>query len=50
MMFSNRLFVAAASFTLVASTIPSNLFGQQTTPDGVRVENAVRLGRTPVAN
>src|SRR5258705_8588214 len=47
MAFCNQLFAAAAACTLVVSTIPSNVAAQQTTTDGVRLENAVNTPERP---
>jgi hypothetical protein len=41
MAFRHQLFAAAAAYTLVASATPSIASAQETTPDGVRRENAV---------
>ena len=43
MMPCKQLFAATAT-CVVVSVIPSNLDAQQTTPDGVRLENAVNRG------
>src|SRR6476646_549452 len=47
MWFCNRFFVAAAACTVVIATSPSNLAAQQTTRDGVRLENAVNTPERP---
>ena len=47
MTFRNQLFAAAAACTLVVSAIPSNVAAQQTTKDGVRLENAVNRPERP---
>ncbi len=47
MSLCNQLFAAAAACTLVASAIPSNLAAQQTTTDGIRLENAVNRPDRP---
>src|SRR6266487_5222020 len=45
MTFCNQLF--AATCTLMVSTIPSNMAAQQTTTDGIRLENAVNRPERP---
>ena len=47
MAFSHRLFAAAAACTLALSAFPSKLAAQQTTKDGVRLENAVNRPERP---
>ena len=47
MKFCNQLFSATAVCTLLVSAIPSNVAAQQTTPDGVRLENAVNRPERP---
>ena len=47
MSFRNRLFLAAAACALVFSGAPSNLAAQQTTKDGIRLENAVNRPDRP---
>src|ERR1700682_6113166 len=47
MPFCNRFFAAAAVCTAVIWTIPANLAAQQTTKDGIRVENAVNTPERP---
>jgi DNA-binding beta-propeller fold protein YncE len=42
-----QLFAAAAACTLALSAFPSNLAAQQTTKDGVRLENAVNRPERP---
>ena len=48
MSFCNRFFAAAAACTVVIAAIQSNLAAQQTTKDGVRVENAVNTPERPL--
>ena len=45
MTLSKQLFVAAC--TMVVCAIPSNVAAQQTTPDGIRLENAVNRPERP---
>src|SRR3989442_2000934 len=47
MTFRNQLFATAAACTLVVSAIPTNVAAQQTTPDGVRLENAINKPDRP---
>src|SRR5215831_17280952 len=47
MAFHNKLFVAALTCTLAIGVIPSNVAAQQTTKDGVRLENAVNRPERP---
>src|SRR5690349_10845021 len=44
---SNRLLAAQAACTLMLAGIPSHLAAQQTTKDGIRVENAVNRPERP---
>jgi len=46
-MACKQLFAAAAVCTLATFTIPSNLAAQQTTKDGIRLENAVNRPDRP---
>jgi len=47
MTFCNQLFTVAAVVTLMVSAIPSNAADRGTTPDGVRLENAVNKPERP---
>ena len=47
MTFCNQLVAVAATLPLVVSAIPANVSAQQTTPDGVRLENAVNTPERP---
>src|SRR5450631_467069 len=47
MLFRNQIFAAAAAGTLVILAIPSTVAAQQTTKDGIRVENAVNTPERP---
>src|SRR5260370_34303171 len=47
MLFRNQVVAAAAACALVTLAIPFNLAAQQTTPDGIRLENAVNRPERP---
>jgi hypothetical protein len=47
MAFCNQLFAVAAASTLVVCTIPSKVAAQQTTTDGIRLENSVNRPERP---
>src|SRR5260370_40903110 len=47
MLFRNQVVAAAAACALVTLAIPFNLAAQQTTKDGVRVEDAVNTPERP---
>ena len=47
MKFCNQLLAAAATCTLVLFASPSEVAAQQTTPDGVLLENAVNTPERP---
>ena len=47
MSFRNQFFATAAACTLAVSAIPSNVAAQQTTPDGIRLDNAVNRPDRP---
>src|SRR5258707_9016166 len=47
MALCNQLCAVAAARSLVVSTIPSNVAAQQTTTDGIRLENAVNRSERP---
>ena len=47
MTFHNQFFTAAAACALVVSAIPSNGAAQQTTPDGIKLDNAVNRPERP---
>src|SRR5271169_4828736 len=47
MPFCKQVFAAAAAWTVVISVIPSNGSAQQTTKDGIRLENAVNTPERP---
>jgi DNA-binding beta-propeller fold protein YncE len=47
MQYRNQLLAVTAACTLMISAIPSNLAAQQTTPDGVLIENSVNRPDRP---
>ena len=47
MAFRNEVFAAAAACALMIFTIPPHMSAQQTTADGIRVENAVNRPERP---
>ena len=47
MQYRNQLLAVTAACTLMFSAIPSNVAAQQTTQDGVRLENAVNRPERP---